>query len=282
MADVRGRHAPRVAGWRQRIFEIIFETETPLGKAFDVALLIAICVSVVAVILESVGSINRSYRAELRVLEWMLTLTFTVEYALRLICVRRPWRYALSFFGIVDLLAILPTYLTLVLPGASAQSLLVIRGLRLLRVFRVFKLARYLNESQLLVEALKASARKIFVFLMAVVTIVAIIGSAMYLIEGSQPGTGFTSIPAGIYWAIVSLTTVGFGDITPQTVAGKVLASMVMIVGYGIIAVPTGIVTAELSSATRQRRITTQVCPSCQREGHEPDAAHCKFCGAKL
>ncbi len=268
-----------MASIRDHLHEIIFEADTPLGKAFDVVLLVLIVLSVVAVMLESVEAIDRAYHLELRVIEWTLTIVFTVEYLLRLWTVRRPLRYATSFFGIVDLLAILPTYLSLFFVGA--HSLLVIRALRLLRVFRIFKLARYLDESRQLMVALRASARKILVFLFAVLTLVVIIGSAMYLIEGAHPESGYTSIPRSVYWTIVTLTTVGYGDITPQTVPGQILASIVMIMGYGIIAVPTGIVSVEMARSS-PRGISTQACPSCGKDGHDPDALHCKFCGAPL
>jgi voltage-gated potassium channel len=262
---------------RDRLHEIIFEADTPAGKAFDVSLMVLIILSVVAVMLESTASVEARYGNMLRIFEWMVTIAFTVEYILRLYCVRRPARYARSFFGIVDLLAILPTYLSLIIPGA--QSLLVIRALRLLRIFRVLKLAHFVGEAKELRAALRASARKIIVFLGAVLTIVVIVGSMMYLIEGEA--NGFTSIPTSIYWAIVTMTTVGYGDIAPQTALGKILASMIMIMGYGIIAVPTGIVSVELAGVVR-KRITTQACPDCGAGGHDGDAVHCKFCGAKL
>jgi voltage-gated potassium channel len=263
--------------WRERLHEVIFEAETPEGKAFDVALLVCIVASVITVLLESVGSIRAQYGPALRGLEWGFTLLFTVEYVLRLVSVGRPVRYALSFFGVVDLLAIVPTYLSVFVAGA--QSLIVIRALRLLRIFRVLKLAHFVGEAQMLRAALRASLRKIIVFLGAVLTIVLIVGSLMYLVEGE--GGGFTSIPQGMYWAIVTLTTVGYGDIAPQTVIGQLLASIVMILGYGIIAVPTGIVTVELAQA-RRVPITTEACPDCGAGGHDGDAAFCKFCGARL
>jgi voltage-gated potassium channel len=262
---------------RARVHEIIFEADTPAGKAFDVALLILIVLSVVAVMLESVASVREQFGLWLRAVEWFVTFLFTVEYVLRLYCVGKPWRYARSFFGIVDLLAILPTYLSVIIPGA--QSLLVIRALRLLRVFRVLKLAHFVGEASELTAALRASARKIVVFLGAVLAIVVIVGSMMYLIEGEP--NGFTSIPTSIYWAIVTMTTVGYGDIAPQTAIGKILASAIMILGYGIIAVPTGIVSVELAGVVT-RKITTQACPDCGIGGHDHDAVHCKYCGARL
>jgi voltage-gated potassium channel len=262
---------------RAELHEIIFEADTPGGKAFDVALLVLIILSVVAVMLESTSTMAARYGQVLRTFEWIVTILFTVEYLLRLYCVGRPARYARSFFGLVDLLAILPTYLSLIIPGA--QSLLVIRALRLLRVFRVLKLAHFVGEASELTAALRGSARKIIVFLGAVLAIVVIVGSMMYLIEGEA--NGFTSIPASIYWAIVTMTTVGYGDIAPQTALGKILASAIMIMGYGIIAVPTGIVSVELAGVVK-KRVTTQACPDCGVGGHDHDADHCKYCGAKL
>ena len=264
-------------GWRWRLYRIIFEADTPAGKAFDVALLLCIVVSVGAVLLESVADIRARYGLALRAAEWVFTVLFTVEYALRLICSPRPLAYARSFFGLIDLLATLPTYLSLVVTGA--QSLIVIRALRLLRVFRVLKLVRYVGEARVLSVALRNSARKIFIFVGTVLTLQLIIGALMYLIEGEEHG--FTSIPHAMYWAIVTMTTVGYGDITPHTTAGKFLASAVMLLGYGIIAVPTGIVSVELASA-RSRTVTTRTCPECTTEGHDLDARYCKYCGAQL
>jgi len=267
----------KTSATKARIHEIIFEADTPAGKAFDVALMVFIILSVVAVMLESTSVIADRYAPWLRTFEWVITGLFTVEYMLRLYCVGNPLRYARSFFGIVDLLAILPSYLSIFIPGA--QSLLVIRALRLLRVFRVLKLAQFVGEASELTAALRASARKIIVFLGAVLTIVVIVGSMMYLIEGEA--NGFTSIPVSIYWAIVTMTTVGYGDVAPHTALGKILASAIMILGYGIIAVPTGIVSVELAGVTR-KRITTQACPECGAGGHDRDAVHCKYCGAKI
>jgi voltage-gated potassium channel len=263
--------------WRARLHEIVFEADTPEGKAFDVLLLVAIVVSVVAVMLESVSSIAADHGPELRAIEWLFTGLFTVEYVLRLGTVRRPLRYATSFYGIVDLLSVVPTWLSLLLPGT--QSLLVIRTLRLLRVFRVLKLAQFVRESRMLMIAMRSSGRKIIVFLGTVVTIVIIVGTAMYLVEGAEHG--FTSIPKSMYWAVVTMTTVGYGDIAPQTVPGRFLASILMIMGYGIIAVPTGIVTVEMAGAMR-RGISTQACRACSAEGHDPDARYCKICGEAL
>jgi voltage-gated potassium channel len=211
-------------------------------------------------------------------LEWLFTVLFTIEYCLRLLSVRRPLRYATSFFGVVDLLAVIPTYLSILVPGS--QYLLVIRILRLLRVFRLLKLSEYVMEADTLRRALRASRRKISVFISAVVLLVVIIGALMYVVEGEA--NGFTSIPVSIYWAIVTLTTVGYGDLSPKTPLGQMVASVVMVIGYGIIAVPTGIVSVELAHAVRERGISGQACPSCSAEGHDPDAVFCKYCGAKL
>jgi voltage-gated potassium channel len=268
---------PDGARWRRRLHEIVFEADTPAGRTFDLFLLVLILASVLVVLLESVPSLRRDYGPQLRAAEWAFTGLFTVEYVLRLIAVRRPGRYALSFYGLVDLAALLPTYLSLLFPGA--QALLVVRALRLLRVFRILKLAHHLNEARALRLALRASLRKITVFLGTVLILVVIIGALMYLIEGEAHG--FTSIPQSIYWAVVTLTTVGYGDLAPATVLGKILASVVMILGYGILAVPTGIVTVEISR-TRPTTVSGQACPHCGAEGHDHDARFCKYCGAKL
>lgn len=262
--------------WRERLYRVIFGTETRAGKAFDVALLIAIVLSVLAVCLESVADIKAAYGGALLSAEWAFTVLFTVEYGLRLLSARRPGRYARSFFGVVDLLSILPTYVSVLLPGA--QSLIIIRVLRLIRVFRVFKLARFVGESEVLVAALKASREKIIVFIVGVSSATVVIGAAMYLIEGED--AGFTSIPQGIYWAIVTLTTVGYGSIEPMTTGGRILASVVMILGYGIIAVPTGIVTSELTRA--RLRPHARTCSTCNDDSHEPDSNYCHRCGARL
>ncbi|HEX6125193.1 MAG TPA: ion transporter [Pyrinomonadaceae bacterium] len=263
-------------GWRQRIHEIVFESETTAGRAFDVTVICLILLSVGAVMLESVKSVREIFGPELLMAEWAFTILFTFEYILRLMSVKRPIRYALSFYGLVDLVAIVPTYLSLFVPGT--QFFLTVRILRLLRIFRILKLAEYTSESRIITSALKASRRKIFVFLVAVLTIVTVVGSLMYVVEGEEHG--FTDIPTSIYWAIVTLTTVGYGDLSPQTPLGKFLASIVMILGYGIIAVPTGIVTAELARAGKPA--STQVCPECHAEPHDVDAIHCKYCGSKL
>ncbi len=268
---------PKPPTTREQLHEIIFEADTPGGKTFDIVLLWLILLSVLTVLLESVSSVRAQYGLELRAIEWLFTLLFTGEYVLRLYSVRRPGRYAASFFGLVDLLAILPTYLSLVVAGT--QSLLVIRALRLLRVFRVLKLAKYLGEANFLLAALRASRAKITVFLGTIMAIVLIVAALMYLIEGEA--TGFTSIPTAVYWAIVTMTTVGYGDIAPQTVTGQTLAAALMFLGYAIIAVPTGIVSVELAGQA-PRKVSTQACPSCSAEGHDHDASHCKYCGAKL
>jgi voltage-gated potassium channel len=274
------RHAAEESAqrpWRHRLHVVIFQHDTRAGKTFDKILLALIAASVLVAVLESVPAIKREHGRMLLALEWAFTILFTIEYLLRLVSVRSPLRYATSFFGIIDLLAILPTYASLFYAGT--QELIVIRAFRLLRIFRVLKLPEYLGEANLLTRALWASRRKITVFLLTVMTIVLIVGALMHLIEG--PRAGFTSIPAGMYWAIVTLTTVGYGDIAPQTPLGRFLAAAVMILGYGIIAVPTGIVTAELIHATRSPA-NPRRCPACQIPGHDPDAQHCKHCGARL
>jgi voltage-gated potassium channel len=256
---------------------VIFEAETPLGKAFDVGLLIAIAASVTVVLVESIPDIDPHTRALLRGLEWFFTIIFTIEYVLRLIAVKKPMAYARSFFGIIDFIAIAPTFLSLILVGS--QSLAVVRALRLLRVFRIMKLTQFVGEAQMLRTALAASSRKIIIFVGAVITLVIIIGSIMYLVEGTE--NGFNSIPHAIYWAIVTLTTVGYGDIAPQTDLGRFLASIVMLIGYGIIAVPTGIVTVELAEAIKAQG-STRACLNCGESGHDSDADFCKFCGGPL
>tara|TARA_A100000171_G_scaffold51061_1_gene64238 strand:+ start:1266 stop:2084 length:819 start_codon:yes stop_codon:yes gene_type:complete len=261
---------------RKRIYIIIFEADTPAGKAFDVALLWAIVISVLAVILESVKSLNEHYGQFFKIVEWVLTIGFSIEFILRLYVSETPKKYAFSFYGIIDLLAVLPAYISLVFTGT--QYLLIIRALRLLRVFRILKLGRFVGEGEQLARALKASRHKITVFLGSVLTVVMITGTAMYMIEGGE--NGFTSIPVSMYWAIVTLTTVGYGDIAPQTVIGQSLASFIMIMGYAIIAVPTGIVTAELTKDNAERKKVK--CPNCHQSGHEAIAHYCKFCGTAL
>jgi voltage-gated potassium channel len=264
-------------GWRRRLHEIVFESETRAGRVFDIALLWSIVFSVVAVTLESVPSIRAEHGETLQAIEWFFTVVFTIEYVLRLISVKHPLLYATSFFGIVDLCAVVPGYLSLFVPGS--HYLLVIRVLRVVRVFRIFKLTEHLYEADVLMLALRASRRKIMVFLTTVLAVVVIIGSVMYVVEGEE--NGFTSIPVSIYWAIVTLTTVGYGDLSPKTALGQTLASAVMILGYGIIAIPTGIVTSEISRATR-KEVTTEACPGCGVQGHDPDALFCKYCATSL
>ena len=263
---------------KKRLGDIIFEHDKRPDKLFDIALLIAIALSIVLVMLESVPWVRAEYGRTLRIAEWVFTILFTVEYLLRVYTARRPLHYMLSFFGVVDLLAILPGYLSLFLFGS--QYLIVVRSLRLLRVFRILKLARFLGEASVLRRALSASMPKITVFLGTVVTLVMIIGSLMYVIEGAEHG--FTSIPKSIYWAVVTLTTVGYGDISPQTPLGQTLSAVVMIIGYGIIAVPTGIVTSELSKAGNEDEQPELHCPQCDSVEHDEDAVHCKFCGEEL
>jgi voltage-gated potassium channel len=267
-------------GWserRARLQEIIFEAETPAGKLYDVALIVCVTTSVIVVMLDSVASIRGVYGRLFYGIEWFFTILFTVEYAVRLRCVGKPIRYATSFFGVVDLLGVIPTYLSLLVAGTHYLS--AIRFLRVLRTFRVLKLSSYQDESQILWQGLKASHRRITVFLFTVLTLVVVLGSLMYVLEGEE--NGFTSIPRSIYWAIVTMTTVGYGDISPQTPLGQTLAALVMILGYSIIVVPTGIVSVAVADAARKRR-NTQTCPQCSAEGHDPDAVHCKHCGARL
>jgi voltage-gated potassium channel len=275
-AMIQADAPPRSEPLRRRIFYIVFEADTPAGRAFDVGLILSIVISVAVVMLDSMREVRMAYGDLLYGIEWFFTIMFTIEYALRLFCTARPARYATSFFGIIDLLAILPTYISLLVPGS--QYLLVIRVLRVLRVFRVLRIVQYLGEANLLSQALWASRRKIFVFLFGVVTLIIVLGSMMYMIEGEQ--NGFTSIPVSIYWAVVTLTTVGFGDITPRTPLGQMLAACIMIIGYSIIAVPTGIVTVEMSNLARGQ--SARICSSCGKSGHEPDARFCKHCGTSI
>ena len=265
---------------RDRIHEIVFEADTPTGKWFDIGLLVLIVASVITVMLESSAEWYAAYGPLFEILEWMFTILFTIEYVLRLYVTIRPMKYATSFYGIVDLVAILPSYLSFFFAGT--QYFVIIRIFRLLRVFRIFKLGKFLVEGNQLRRALIASRNKITVFLFAVTLLVIIIGSVMYLIEGAS-NEGFSSIPRAVYWAIVTLTTVGYGDITPQTSFGQFLSAVVMILGYAIIAVPTGIVTNEMIGGNRNAKFTnTQVCRYCAREGHADDAVYCKYCGGRL
>jgi voltage-gated potassium channel len=263
--------------WRSKTYEIIFEADTFKGKLFDVILLIAIAGSIVVVLIESVHGIRLSIGKTLRIIEWTFTILFTIEYILRIITVRKASKYIFSFYGLVDFIAIIPTYLSFVFVGA--QSLLIFRALRLLRIFRVFKMGRYISEAKMLAQALRASARKILVFLATVIVLVLILGSVMYLIEGEE--YGFNSIPISIYWAIVTLTTVGYGDMVPMTITGKFLANFTMILGYAIIAVPTGIVTMEMAR-TRNIEISGKACKNCNTTGHDINAKYCKYCAEEL
>jgi len=270
---------PRLHPWQHRLHEIIFEADTRSGKAFDIGLLVFILMSVVCAVLESVADIREDWGRLLRLAEWSFTILFTIEYIVRLLCVGRPMRYALSFFGLVDLLAIVPTYLSVVVAGS--QSLIVIRSLRLVRVFRIFKLPQFLAEAEVLARALRTTGRRTAVFLFIIMMVIVITGTAMYVVEGGQPDTDFTSIPKGIYWAVVTMTTVGYGDITPTTHWGQTLAAIAMMLGYSLIIVPTGIFSAEFITA-RRAHISTQACEQCAREGHDFDARYCKYCGSEL
>lgn len=275
MAQQEFKYFPKI---RKRLFVIVFGTDTPAGKLFDIVLLWAIVLSVFGVMLESVREIKNDFSSFFFVSEWVFTILFTIEYMLRLGISQKPKKYAFSFLGIIDLLALLPSYLTLVVAGGS--YLVVIRSIRLLRVFRILKLGRYLREASVLSNALIASRHKILVFLGAVCTLVLITGTLMYMIEGAD--SGFTSIPRSIYWAIVTVTTVGYGDIAPSTVLGQIAASVLMLLGYAIIAVPTGIVTSEIAFAEREQRKSEdsdRKCRNCGFEGHDKDADYCKKCG---
>jgi voltage-gated potassium channel len=267
-----------LAGWRLSVYTVIFEADTRAGRLFDQTLIVLILLSVGVVVLDSMASIGGRYRALLGVLEWVFTAAFTLEYIARLVCVRHPWRYATSFFGVVDLLAVLPTYLAMFFP--ELHALIDVRVLRLLRVFRVFKLTAYVSEYQQLGRALVASRRKILVFLSAVLMIVLVMGTLMYVVEG--PANGFTSVPTSVYWAITTMTTVGFGDITPKTDFGRFIASVMMLTGWGTLAVPTGIVTAEMAAQRFSPPPTTRTCHECLTEGHLPEARFCMHCAAPL
>ena len=262
---------------RQKLHEIIFEADTFRGKFFDLLLISGIIMSVVVVMLESVQSMNLKYGNAFKIMEWIFTILFTFEYIARIIVLKKPIYYIKSFYGIIDLLSIVPTYLSLFFFGT--QALIVLRIMRLLRIFRILKLVRFLSEANKLFYALKASLPKIIVFLVSVVCIMLIVGTLMYIIEGGE--NGFDSIPRSIYWAIVTMTTVGYGDIAPHTILGQTLASFIMILGYGIIAVPTGIVASQIHK-TKNKKISAQACPSCSREGHDVDANFCKHCGVKM
>lgn len=270
--------SPNKKDWRFALHEVIYESNTPAGKAFDVALLFAIFTSIIVVMLDSVQSIHSQHGSLFKTLEWVFTILFTIEYILRLVCIRQPVKYVFSLLGIIDLIALIPSYLSIFFFGA--QSLLVFRALRLLRVFRIFKLGQFLTEINFLKVAIKGSLRKISIFLMTVFMLAVILGSIMYLVEERE--NGFSNIPESIYWAIVTITTVGYGDISPVTPMGKVVASVVMLIGYAIIAVPTGIITHDLAIASRKKSELLESCPNCSSEGHDPDADFCKYCGSSL
>ena len=281
-------NAPAKGSWKEPIYNIIFEADTPAGKYFDMFLILAIVASVLVVMLDSVQSLSTTYHRTFYYMEWGFTILFTIEYLLRIACVQNKRKYTRSFFGIIDLIAVLPTYLIILLPGG--QYLLVIRSLRLLRIFRILKLVHYLTEADMLIEAFRESQRKIVIFLFAVLNLVVILGSLMYVVEHDNPA--FTSIPESVYWAIITITTVGYGDIVPVTPLGQAIASVIMITGYSIIAVPTGIVTHSIIRVSN-REVGTQVfkqekntisrkCPDCQSDTHDVDADYCKYCGTKL
>jgi voltage-gated potassium channel len=265
------------SGWRRKLYVVVFESDTRAGLLFDKALLVAILASVAVVMLDSVVPVSSRYHVPLVMLEWLFTVLFTIEYVARLICVERPWRYARSFYGLIDLASVLPTYLAIFLP--ELHALIDVRVLRMLRVFRILKLTQYITEYQLLGAALRSSRRKIAVFLSAVLMIVVTLGTVMYVLEG--PANGFTSIPVSVYWAITTMTTVGFGDITPHTNVGRLVASVMMLMGWGVLAVPTGIVTAEMTSQ-RLRAITGRSCAKCGTGEHVADARFCRVCGSRL
>ena len=267
-----------VTGWRLRLYTIIFEADTRAGRWFDLALVGLILASVAVVVLDSMASVHARHGHWMKVLEWFFTIAFTAEYVARLACVRHPWRYARSFFGIIDLLAVLPAYLTMLVP--EMHALIDVCILRLLRMFRLLKLTAYVSEFAALYRALRASRRKIVVFLAFVFLVVMVMGTLMYVVEG--PENGYSSIPVGVYWAITTMTTVGFGDVTPKTDLGRFVASLMMLMGWGTLAVPTGIVSAELVSHNTRREPTTRTCHECLSEGHAPGAKFCRDCGAPL
>lgn len=268
-------------GWRLRLYIIIFEADTVAGRRFDQLLFLLIGLSLVVITADSVDPWSNNHRTFFSAMEWTFTILFTIEYILRLLCVKHPWRYATSFYGVIDLLAVLPTYAAFFYPDLA--FLIGVRTFRLLRIFRVFKMTLFINEYQMLARALRASARKILVFLSAVLLIVLVMGTLMYVVEG--PANGFVNIPVSVYWAITTLATVGYGDIVPHTGLGRFIASLMMMLGWGVLAVPTGIVTMEMTVAQRTvmaKLVTTRTCQECLTEGHEIDAKYCKHCGAKL
>lgn len=277
--DIEEEDVDALKPWQLKLHNIIFEADTPAGKLFDLSLLVLIILSLVLVMAESIPSINVEYGPAIRTAEWVVTVAFTIEYVLRIMCVKHPLKYVFSFFGVVDFLSILPTYLGLFF--VSSHYLTPIRSLRLLRVFRIFKLNRFVRESNTILISLRKSQRKIFIFLFFVLLINIILGSLIYAIE-NEVNPGFSSIPQSIYWAIVTLSTVGYGDVAPITVAGKMIASVIMLIGYSIIAVPTGLITADMIGNKKGGEISTQSCPSCTRQGHDVDAKYCKYCSHRL
>lgn len=262
---------------KHQLYVIIFGTHTKAGKIFDIALIIAIFTSLIVLVLSSIPSFDAKWRDEFKLIEYGFTALFTIEYLIRLYCSPKPSAYAKSFYGIIDLVAILPTYLVILFPSASLVG--VVRALRVMRIFRILKLVRYLQDSNLLLRSLLGARRKIIIFFSTVAILVTILGSFIYIIEG--PENGFTSIPQSIYWAIVTITTVGYGDVVPQTTLGKGLAALTMLLGYSILAVPTGIITAELHQEMSAHRALVK-CPNCSLSGHESDALFCKHCGSEL
>jgi len=270
----------RIETLRHNLYQIIYQANTPAGKGFDIALIILIMLSVLTISLDSVAEFSRQYGELFITAEWVFTILFSIEYILRIFCIHRPFKYIFSFYGLIDLLSIIPSYLSLFIPGT--HYLQIIRILRVLRIFRVLKLVQFINQSNLLVSALLASRLKITIFVLTVSTLLVVFGSTMYLIEG--PENGFENIPVSIYWAVVTLTTVGFGDITPKTDLGRSISVLVMVTGYAIIAVPTGIFTAELSQEMRRqnKRDNPRMCPKCRKTGHEQEANYCRICGTEL
>ena len=265
---------------RQKIHDIIYEADTPAGQVFDISLIIVIIISVILVALESIDWINEKYHAVLNVAEWIITALFTIEYILRIYSVKKPKKYIFSFYGIIDLLATIPKYLSLIFVGAGVETLMAIRALRILRIFRVLHISRYIGESNFLVRALLLSRAKIVIFLLFVVIICIVFGTVMYLVEG--PESGFNNIPTSIYWCIVTITTVGYGDIAPITELGQFIASLLMILGYGIIAVPTGIISAEMVQRRKEVDVNTKVCSECLNNRHKDNATFCHQCGSTL
>jgi voltage-gated potassium channel len=279
MEECEELESPSSIHWKTRLQQVIYESNTRAGKLFDIGLLLMIILSIVVVMLDSMEHLHEKYGTLFAVLEWTFTILFTIEYALRLIVLKYPIKFVFSFFGIIDLLAIIPTYLSIVFVGS--QSLIVFRALRLLRIFRIFRLVHFLREMHFLTVAILNSLRKIGVFITFVLMLVVILGSIIYLVE-SDANSGFSSIPQSVYWAIVTITTVGYGDVAPVTTFGKFIASFIMLLGYGILAVPTGIVTTEMALAVKNKIPSNEACPSCGKEGHDHDAKYCKFCGGKL